>query len=190
MAWQALLVEMTKALAWPVVVLATVLLLRKNLIRLVALVSKVKYGDLEIQFSQQIEEAESIAAELPVPKATLVALGQELQAALAQIGAEPRSTILLAWLRLEAELIGKAKDIFKSLGKPEHRPGVGDAINVLVKNAKLSPETASLIQELRVLRNEAVHALEVQLSADDAAKYVDLANRALRLLLAPSNAVE
>ena len=52
--------ELVAALAWPVTVLACVLLLRGFVTALVPLLRKLKYSDLELQFGREVAERPSV----------------------------------------------------------------------------------------------------------------------------------
>src|SRR5690606_42060334 len=61
--------EIIRSVAWPVTVVVLVVVLRKPLVELIPLLRRLKYKELELEFSQQVSElkaeAESISREHP-----------------------------------------------------------------------------------------------------------------------------
>lgn len=48
--------ELIKSLAWPVAIIILVILLRKPIVELIPLLRRLKYKDLELEFSQEVTE--------------------------------------------------------------------------------------------------------------------------------------
>ena len=53
--------EITKALAWPATLIVVLLLLRKPLISLIPFMRKLKFKELEMEFSEQVQALKSEA---------------------------------------------------------------------------------------------------------------------------------
>jgi hypothetical protein len=59
--------QIVSSLAWPITLLACVVLLKRHLLALIPLVRTVKYSDVEIRFGQEVAELKRATdiAELP-----------------------------------------------------------------------------------------------------------------------------
>lgn len=70
MDWITFIHNIIESLAWPLVVLIAVMILRQPLIKLLPNLRRAKYKDLELLFGEKLEELEARAeqAELPEPE--------------------------------------------------------------------------------------------------------------------------
>ena len=67
-AWWTTNVELVRALAWPIVVMASVWILRKPLTELLPRVERIRAGDNEVIFQKQVEQLKKEADNLDIPK--------------------------------------------------------------------------------------------------------------------------
>lgn len=81
--------DLVKSLAWPVVAIVMALTLRKSLVKLIPLLRKLKFKDLEAEFSEKLEQAEKSAAKVIVSPTITVDLDR------IQLGAKPKDDIVL-----------------------------------------------------------------------------------------------
>ncbi|MBL6852117.1 MAG: hypothetical protein ISS15_06640 [Alphaproteobacteria bacterium] len=102
MMWLNFIVEMTRALAWPVAVFALLLIFRSNVVSLLERLTRVKWADKEAAFElQRVKVAESI------DEADPRALAQPLDDAsrfYAQAQTNPRAAIIDMAIELEARI--------------------------------------------------------------------------------------
>ena len=174
-----LIIKVLETLAWPVTVIIIVVIFRKQIGRAILTVSKLKYKDLELEFDKRLQDAEREATQIQLsPPQNNRDIKELLTSAspydrlfqLADIS--PRSAIIEAWLIVESI----TKDVAKKLGITAREPRVGrELIRELVKDNKLREGTTAIYDNLRTMRNSAAHALEFEISAEDAKRYVDLA---------------
>lgn len=171
--------EVIKALAWPVSVTLLVFLLRKPIIELVPLMKKLKYKELELEFSQEIQALKLEAVDV-LPKSQVKSparLGPSL--ALDLVSYSTHAAIIEAWIELEAAAVGIASsfwnqgpsDVFKNdqkLGEYLHQCKV------------LDDKQLTIYKKLRQLRNKSAHAEELSLSENDARAYVEMASNLTR----------
>src|SRR5260221_11590560 len=70
MDWKTFFANIISSLAWPAAAVAIIVLLRIPVARLVTLLRKLKWKDLELDFAEKLEEAEkeADAAQLPAIK--------------------------------------------------------------------------------------------------------------------------
>ncbi len=188
MDWLTFIVEIVKAGAWPVLLFALLLLLRKPIADLIPLLRKLKYREFEAEFGARLEEVENLKAEvavpalpeqqeLPTPSApplfsrTTRPTEQE-PLAFRLVEANPRSAILEAWMRVEAAARAAVRRLNVVVIVPR---SALQLIRILEKAQALDPAQVPIFHELRSLRNEAAHSPEMSLSPELALKYVDLA---------------
>lgn len=164
------LASLVKSLAWPVVVGYCVYILRTPVGNLLGSVSKLKYGDLEAEFQGTLGRI------IHTQKATTRQIGNEEKEAptvaledLAEIS--PRSAVLEAWIMVEKETV----DFCKAHGLPVTLSYQG--LFRLSKEKELDIEAfQTAYQELRLLRNKAVHATDAEITSETAKQYVKAAN--------------
>jgi len=173
------------SLAWPLVVLLCVFLLRKPLAQLILLVRELKYKGLEIDFGERLEQLEEQADRDSLPSIQPVAeMGQapspevrywETIERLTEIS--PRAAIAEAWRRVEWAL----EDYFRRLGL--QRPSSYQGMLRVLRSLERVPRGAmSLFEDLRVLRNRAVHARDFDLDSQTAVEFARLAERLIASL--------
>src|SRR5438874_9841131 len=100
------IVELVKALAWPVSVFAIIFLLRKAIQGLIASIreGRVKYKDLEFTFKRDLQQARQsieMLPQQPVP-ALRAPTEPEISDLMALAQVSPRAAVIEAWTRLEA----------------------------------------------------------------------------------------
>jgi hypothetical protein len=168
-------VELVKALAWPVSVFAIILLLRRPIQGLISSIREgsVKYKDLEFSFKRDLEEArQSIklpegqaARALPAPQEP------EITDLMALAETAPRAAVIEAWARLE---VASAEWVQKH-APPDVRTQLKPHAmfrELLRQQGLLPPGAMKALQKLRDIRNRTVHTPEFQPSVDDAEEYV------------------
>src|SRR2546421_12403919 len=100
------IVELVKALAWPVSIFAIILLLRRAIQGLIGSIheGRVKYKDLEFIFKRDLEQARQSIKVLEPQALPALRAPQETEItklmSLAQFS--PRAAVIEAWTRLEA----------------------------------------------------------------------------------------
>lgn len=172
------IVELVKALAWPVSVFAMIFLLRKPIQGLIGSIreGRVKYKDLEFTFKRDLEEARQSIELLPQqPVSALRAPAEpEISDLMALAQVSPRAAVIEAWTRLEAAATEFAQKHAPPDIAKHRRPSV-IFLEVLRRNDAIPAAVMTAIQKLRDIRNRTVHTPEFQPSVDDAEEYVLLA---------------
>ncbi len=145
-------------------------MLRKPIGDLLPLIEKFKYKDIEVNLRKQLEAArdqvESVVADEPVadipePPTSFQNLAK----------ADPRAAVLSAWLPVESELFNFASAVGyeTSRKEPIHR-----VIRNLEKMGLLDRTVAGSLDKLRIVRNDAVHLSERQVSYEEAMNMAEL----------------
>jgi hypothetical protein len=169
------------SLAWPGTVILCVILLRKPIAELIPLMRNLKFKGLEIDFGRRLDELEAEAdqADLPpIPPPTTeppaeIGLGTDYWETIERLSdVSPRAAIAEAWRRVEWAL----DDYFRRLGQ-ERPPSYQGMLRALRAQDRPIPVAMGLLQELRVLRNRAVHARDFDIDSHQAIEFAQLSER-------------
>lgn len=160
------IVELVKALAWPVTIGIGFIFLHKPFISLIPFMRKLKFKELEMEFSQQIQ-----AMKL---EADIEENSELMSPAMNILSFSTRAAVMEAWIELETVAASKAASFWSSSDTSPFRNNVrlGNYLhqcNVIDKNQLKS------FNELRKLRNELAHIEEVNLTDSDAKAYIEVA---------------
>ncbi len=167
--------ELVKAVAWPATVIVLVVLLRKPIVELIPLLHRLKYKELELEFSQEISElkteVEAIAKEKGEEAPSTASTSSNL---LSLVAFSTRAAIMEAWLEVESASVAVASSFWgKSPNETlRNMPKLGE---YLLQCNVIDGKQLSVFNKLRQLRNKAAHAQELDLSENDARSYVELA---------------
>ena len=190
MDWLTFIAEVVKALAWPATVVVGIALLRRSLLQLIPGLRRLKYKDLELEFERKLEAAKAEVAEaLPAPPPVPPALPQPETAALPQptsttvldlpamvetveriAAASPRAAIAEAWRYVEIAIERALRR--RQLSRPR---SPRELRKLLDGQGLLQDRMGALLDDLRGMRNQAVHAVEMELTPGQAVEYALLA---------------
>ena len=173
-------VEIVKALAWPVVFLVMFYSLRGPLAALIPLIEEFKYKDFVVKFRAALERAKIEA--LPSTESELQALEVKKNGAFAQQRKDlykaatlvPTAAVLQAWSVLEEAVLFKVSELGLLPAGGGIR-GSSRLAHALLDKSAITLEDFKLFHSLRELRNQAAHKPDAGLTANDAEAYVDLA---------------
>ena len=172
---------MTTALAWPVLVLVLVLVLRKPLSELIPLLERLKYKDLELDFTRRVREVASDAEAILAP-----AVPRPVDEDLEELAAiYPRGAVIESWLRLEKAAAEAARTTGLDLTTRDLR-SPSKLVGALERAHIIDKRKAAVLHELRNIRNAAAHASDIALSPSTAREYVETASRLASALLPSS----
>ncbi len=175
MDWPTFVASIVSSIAWPATALAIIWLLRKEILRLLPFLSRLKAGPIEAEFEREVAEIKSDPAlQLPPPAPKSLAGRTEQLLQLASIS--PRSAILEAWQGIEFAI--RRAGLQRIGGSPP--PDVSSPLRVvreLSQAGLLSNEDVSLFHDLRGLRNQATHAPDFNPTYEAVRNYIDLAAR-------------
>ena len=176
MDWLTFFSSVTNSLAWPVTVIAIVWLLKDNISQIFPFIQKLKYKDFEVEFSKSIKEL-SEKSETAIEPAQeedveyLISPSKQKLYLLAELS--PRSAILESWLLVEMA----AAEIIQNRGLVSKQRMMGPLkIGQYLRKAQvLSHDQVDMYNELRHLRNQAVHVADTSFNLDEVKEYIDLA---------------
>ncbi|MEZ8286671.1 DUF4145 domain-containing protein [Vibrio sp. 10N.261.51.A1] len=169
------IVEIIKALAWPVAFVWLGYLFRNEVRSLMGRLTALKHGDTEISFNRGLEQVEQKASEIvqpkePVHESTPEELSQKEQLyRLAEIS--PRAAIVEAWTLIETAAV--KSDLTTGTAFKRTNPKL--ILDHLANTGHFSPNSIEVINSLRQLRNRASHMPDFAITQEEAERYLDLA---------------
>jgi len=177
--------KIIESLAWPITVITLILILRIPLGNLLLLLRKLKYKDLELEFSEKLEQLEEKVekAELPLPTPSfperiIPGVSSEARKSLRQLAVTvPRAAIGEAWRQLEFAIRGALEK--QGITSPRH---LYPTLELARENKILPQNVIPLVADLRALRNRAVHGRNFTVDAAQALEYIDLSERVMTAL--------
>jgi hypothetical protein len=173
------------SLAWPAALVACVWLFREKLNALLPLL-RMKYKDFDVSFRLDQAEKEAAAipsSALPAPGATEPTPEEKDRfEKLAEIS--PRAAMLELRAQLEASLRTMAERAGVSAGKA---PMTTLNLTRLLRNKNIiGPHTSALLDDLRVIGNNAAHGAETEFTKEDAMRFRILTDMVLDQLTVAS----
>lgn len=175
--------EVIKAVAWPASLLVLAFLLRKPLKELMPLLRRLRYREVEIEFSREIAvlKAKSLSEQpsgLPNGGFASPGLPKGLESKrlelLRMVPFSTRVAVMEAWLEVEMAANEVASSFWSRTPSDIFRsdPTLGE---YLFKCGVIERDDLEAFKRLRHLRNSASHAQEIHLSEGDAMSYVEVA---------------
>lgn len=167
--------EAVKSLAWPATAVFLVLMLKKPITELIPLLRKLKYKELEMEFSEAVAELKAEVAastsNLDIPTISKSPLQNRL---LQLVNFSTRAAIMEAWLEVETAATAVASSFWNEPPNDAVRndPRLGE---YLLQCKVIDTKQLETFNKLKQLRNKAAHAEELNLSEADARSYVELA---------------
>lgn len=178
MDWLTFIVEIAKALGWPVAAVVVALSFRQQINALLGRMKKGKFGPAEFEFEEAVRVLEQNFPGTPSDEIALPGVLNTRNSA----AVDPRTTILEAWLKVE--------DAARRLGRKhaalddQHPNDIGLVVRKLRIAGKIDWEHEKLYRQLSLLRNSAVHENDFQPLADSVVGYVSLSESLQKHFLA------
>jgi hypothetical protein len=171
--------EIVKALAWPSAVTVAVILLRKPIVDLVPLIKKLKYKELELEFSQEVQALKTEAIKALPEEKEHQTINSQHSKALGLVSYSTRAAIIEAWIELEAAAVEIASSFWSQPPSDMFRndPKLGEYLH---QCKVLDDNQLTIYKKLRQLRNKSAHAEDLSLSENDARAYVEMASNLTR----------
>lgn len=170
--------KVVEAIAWPGTVIILLAIMRKELPAIAKSLSRLKYKDIELEFGAATQAiADEVKQAVPPSEKEISLFGHPQGAAQAKLEAiaelAPRAAILEAWLQVEAA----AADVIrtKGLASPSSFPGPLRLREGLQKGGILNARQVAIFEQLRTLRNEAVHVPDAEFTKLAVASYIESA---------------
>lgn len=162
------------SLAWPIVLLLLIFILRKEIRSLIPSLQKLRFRDFEMDFERKVEELEKHAqeADLQPPRNELLPKRTANESIKELIRISPRLAIVESFNWLEASIREAA--IRHGIAKDEFF-GVRNSFRGLVDKGIISERLLPLFNDLRVLCDDSSHMRHFEISPELARIYAEKA---------------
>jgi len=174
-----------EATAWPIASIVLVILLRAEIRSLIPLIKKVKAGPLEAEFERQVSELRSSVDTSPIRGDAPISGQQTIAERLATVN--PRSAISEAWREVETTARRILMERFPELTEAQLR-STREVIRLLREKGFVSLDESTQLNEMRFLRNQAIHVDSFQPTYEAAVNFIQIATFFLGRIGARANA--
>lgn len=170
------------SIAWPAALIVIILFLKQPLINILSNLNKLTYNNLEMDFTNKLEEIETSLEESQLAESISPINSKDKEIiAVAQIS--PAASITMSWSMVEEEIMNTIKRIAISPDYPPYNSPLKN-IQLLKDTGTIDLDTLNSLNELRELRNKAAHG---HLSTEgitymEAIKYHNLSKRVIMIL--------
>ena len=169
--------EAIKALSWPTAVVLVALMVRKPVIELLPFLRRLKYKEIELEFSKELAQLKSdVKASEPTTNQVSVAPAPSASnnRLLNIASISTSAAILEAWSELESASVAVASSFWAQT--PSDAIKNYSRLGEYLLQCKVIDEKQLVIfNQLRALRNKAAHAVDLNLSEEAARTYIELA---------------
>lgn len=192
MDWKQFFSSVIENLAWPATLAIIVFIVRRQIGKLMKKLGKLKYKDLELDFSK-IKQNMPISGDLnndPVSGVSVAIINQESKQVFSVIEEQifdavdslPVVSILLAWSYIETALSSAVSRI----DSEEDKASISSLKNIKILESyeKLSLQQSHLLHEMRALRNKMAHEVsgKLNITSKQASDYANAAIEMARFL--------
>ncbi len=182
MDWLQFFSAILDSLAWPTAAIVAILVMRRPLRLLLPLLRRLRYKDVQLDFEEKLDETEAKVSErVPPEPADFAAVDEDREQEFRlAIDLSPNSAVMEAWIEIERTLRVFAKESGMSLRRGN---SVLFLTLVMKKKGLIDAQTSALLDDLRILRNLAVHPSdERQITVEEAERFVHLADQVIAML--------
>jgi hypothetical protein len=175
MDWLTFLTKIIEALSWPMALLISVLLIRRPLLTAVPFLRKLKYSDVEIEFTQEVSSLRREVSEVKSETNLLVSDSPRIPDHVLQLAAiSPRAAVLEAWKEVENAVIELARRNPEGV-KNTDLNSIPSLVEALEKHKKLESTLADLYRRQKALNKRFAWTGEsTVVNPDDAMELTDL----------------
>jgi len=172
--------KILETVAWPLISLIIVSIFRKEIKLLLSYITKLKAGPVEAEFEGGVRAIAS-RIETTAPQFQNDPLAPKPQTLIESTDLDGRTAILEAWLDIESTI--KRLQLERALNQGPKRTASQNAIvQSFITSGVLNKEDIALYNELRGLRNLAVHQINFSPSREAVMNYIKLSNRLMASL--------
>ena len=173
MDWKTFIAEIMGALAWPVVAIFAIFILKDKLGELLPRLKKLKHKDTELEFIEGVTALAKHTDTLAKPEIESpdIKLNREVLRRLANIS--PRSAVIEAYRIVEVAGVKAIEEFYPNLKGRDVRSQV--QVSKMLRDKILSSERYHQLRELLMLRNKASHDEDFSLTGSPIETYIDIA---------------
>jgi hypothetical protein len=156
MNWLEFISSVIDTIIWPLCVVIVVFLLRNQLKELIPALRNLRYKDFELSFEKTMESIEQNVETLIEPNGTSFAkpvMAEKFTYLYELIQTSPRSAIIESWLIVEEQLIRLSQKKLQDSANKTPLMILKELFSIGIINKDLY----KIIEDLRKIRNEAVH---------------------------------
>lgn len=184
MSWLQFWASVIGSIAWPAAFVGSIWLFRKKIIELMPRL-RLKYRDWEGSFRLDQAEKEAAALPPPAPNDEVLHPTKEEKDKFKEIAEiSPRAAMLEVRTDIEEAVRSLAKS--KDLLTPKVQSVLG-LTRLLRSRGVIDEQTSALLDDLRVVGNNAAHNNDADFTMDEALRYRATADRAIAQLRASMN---
>ena len=174
MDWMTFITKIIDSVAWPAAIVLVIWWLKSHIGQLIPYTKKFKYGDLEIEFEQQLKELKKEAEASKLEHATPERDSTEMLEYLSETAdVSPRAAIVDAWVGLELTAFNSARLL--GIGNEKRPIPFSRLISALESKGIIKPNDANILKKLMRLRNEALHSPNFNITKKGAQEFSALA---------------
>lgn len=167
MDWREFIASVIGHLAWPIVVVIAIFVLKEPLARLIGSTQKIKHKGTDIIFERQAEVVRDALKPVPSDIETRGEEGESPYSSATRMG-----RLLQAWAKVEKALAIKFEVVTKKNPPRQSFRLLAEA----VKNDIITPQQLRALEALRTLRNIAAHSTEADISENQLVEFEQLAS--------------
>lgn len=174
MDWMTFITKIIDSVAWPAAIVLVIWWLKSHIGQLIPYTKKFKYGDLEIEFEQQLKELKKEAEASKLEHATPERDSTEMLEYLSETAdVSPRAAIVDAWVGLELTAFNSARLL--GIGNEKRPIPFSRLISALESKGIIKPNDANILKKLMRLRNEVLHSPNFNITKKEAQEFAALA---------------
>jgi hypothetical protein len=166
--------NIASATAWPIATIIIVWGFRHYIAKLLPFTKKFKYGELEIEFEQELQllkqdiEVQKLSHHIDKKK-----VASEMDDYIkSTFEVSPRAALVDAWVGLELTAISSAR-MLNLIPKDKTLPFV-HVIRALHNAEVIGKQDVEILNRLRVLRNDALHSSSFNISNKEVEEFIEL----------------
>lgn len=179
-----LIVELVKALIWPIIVIVVIVIFKRPLTDLLSTIERLiwrrKGNELIIDFDRETSQVESEIKQ-QIPEADIEPYKEKSHKDFDRVyyvlERSPRSALFNAWTILELKAVEVLAKHGYFQGKTDPRVDIYAIMEALKKKKLMDREHLMLFDRLRRLSNTATHSRVIRISGSIAKDYIESARR-------------
>ena len=174
MDWMTFITKIIDSVAWPAAIVLVIWWLKSHIGQLIPFTKKFKYGELEIEFEQQLKELKKEAEASKIEHHTPERDSSEMLEYLSETAdVSPRAAIVDAWVGLELTAFSSAGLL--GIGNDKRPMPFSRLVQVLESEGVIKSKDALILKKLQRLRNEALHSPDFKITKKEAQEFSELA---------------
>ena len=178
MDWKTFIASIIESLSWPLAIIGTAFFARKKISSILLNLTKAKYGDIELEFSKKSDALEAEAKKIVQRSKEDPFIKTELNRLSELAIISPRAAVFESWRILEsvaAQRLSQTTELKEKEEKKIFLHTKEAVFSTLLQDNEISKSEYEMIQELKKLRNIAVHSSDVEFESVDVGGYINTA---------------